>query len=205
MIDTIDPKLLVRQRWNPQQRTPDEKEALKRSILAHGFVRPVLARRSDRAIVDGHGRLEALSDLRALGHDMPAKVPVAWWEGSDAQLRALTLALNNIQGSADIDLLGDTVRDINALVEGDVDLLQELLGSTGYPDAFLDAMLYEQIADEDIDGGDDWEPDDAPAALTTLSFKLAPDRAELIVAALAKRHDDRCEALWKWALADQSR
>src|SRR5256885_1791343 len=68
---------------NPRRIAEDELEALTRSLRTWGFVRPVLARRDDSTVVDGHQRLVA---ARRLG---VAEVPVIWLDISVEQARLL--------------------------------------------------------------------------------------------------------------------
>lgn len=75
-------------------------ESLRRSVSRWGMVEPLVVRRSDQLVIGGHQRLEA---ARALGL---AAVPVVYVEASDAEAKALNLALNRIQGEWDLPKLG---------------------------------------------------------------------------------------------------
>jgi ParB-like chromosome segregation protein Spo0J len=77
-----------------------EMAKLMRSIQQFGMVEPLVVRRSDRLVVGGNQRLEA---ARALGLE---QAPVVLVELSDAEAKALNLALNKIQGTWDLPRLG---------------------------------------------------------------------------------------------------
>jgi len=85
---------------NPRLMCESEMAKLMRSIQQFGMVEPLVVRRSDRLVVGGNQRLEA---ARALGLE---QAPVVLVELSDAEAKALNLALNKIQGTWDLPRLG---------------------------------------------------------------------------------------------------
>jgi len=98
---------------NPRQMVEGERERLKRSIRNFGFVEPLVVRRSDQLVIGGHQRLEA---ARALGMN---EVPVVYVELSDAEAKALNLALNRIQGEWDLPRLGELLEELRVLPDFD--------------------------------------------------------------------------------------
>ncbi len=98
---------------NPRQMAEGERERLKRSIRSFGFVEPLVVRRSDQLVIGGHQRLDA---ARALGMN---EVPVVYVELSDAEARALNLALNRIQGEWDLPKLGELLEELRVLPDFD--------------------------------------------------------------------------------------
>lgn len=87
-IEQVPIDLLVLDPANPRRISPDELDALERSIREFGFVQPVLVRRKDHVVIGGHQRLVA---ARRLGL---ASVPVGFLDLSIEQARVLGLALN---------------------------------------------------------------------------------------------------------------
>jgi len=115
---------------NPRHMPAGELEKLKRSIAEFGFVEPVVARSADRTVIGGHQRLEA---AKALGLK---RVPVVFVEVTEAQAKALNLALNKIQGEWDLPRLGELLEELRDLPD-----LDETL--TGFDFREMDALLAE--------------------------------------------------------------
>jgi len=97
----------------------------------HGFVVPVVARRTDRQIVDGHQRVRA----NALRRRPDELIPVVFLAGiSDTQAKAMNVALNNVAGQGEYDL-----RKLGKLLAGLSGEDLELPAATGFTE--------DQIAD----------------------------------------------------------
>jgi DNA modification methylase len=107
-----------------------EMESLCRSVSHWGMVEPLVVRRSDHLVIGGHQRLEA---AQALGM---ATVPVVYVALSDAEAKALNLALNRIRGEWDLPKLGELLEDLQRLPEVDESL-------TGFGGEEIDALLAE--------------------------------------------------------------
>lgn len=158
-IELVDPDTLNPVDWNPQERTEDELQAIERSILRHGFIVPIVARPSDRAVAGGHGRLEAVARLRQRGYNITA-VPVVWRECDDAELRALNLALNNAQGQPNMQKVADVLAEIEELLPDSEDL-DSLLMATGFSPSELNALTSFIDVDFDESPGEFFETVDA--------------------------------------------
>ena len=115
---------------NPRTMPDGEMASLQRSISQWGLVQPLVVRRADQTIIAGHQRLEA---ARALG--MTA-VPVVWVDVSQAEGKALGLALNRIQGEWDLPRLGELLEELQALPGLDKAL-------TGFSAGEIDDLLAE--------------------------------------------------------------
>ena len=94
---------------NPRLMPAAELEKLKRSIQSFGFVEPLVVRRQDNTIIGGHQRWEA---AKALGY---ATVPVVLVDVSEAEAKALNLALNKIGGEWDLPRLGALLEELQSL------------------------------------------------------------------------------------------
>jgi DNA modification methylase len=101
---------------------------LRRSISKWGLVQPLVVRRADDAIIGGHQRWEA---AKALGHQ---HVPVVYVDLSEAEAKALNLALNRIQGEWDLPKLGKLLAELRELPD-----LDETL--TGFDGPEIDTVL----------------------------------------------------------------
>ncbi len=106
-IDALRPDI-----GNPRHISQDELEALERSIREWGLVDPIIARREDASVIGGHQRLIV---AKRLGMDT---VPVILLDITAEQAKLLGLALNNISGDWDEQLLARLLVDL----QDDVDL-----------------------------------------------------------------------------------
>src|SRR5580765_5178811 len=80
---------------NPRRIGDAELDSLTKSMRAHGFVLPVLARLEDHVVIGGHQRLVA---ARRLGLKT---VPTIFLDVDTEQAKLLNLALNKISGEWD--------------------------------------------------------------------------------------------------------
>ena len=113
---------------NPRQIAAAELEALTRSIQHFGLVDPILARQADRTVIAGHQRLLA---ARKLG--LP-EVPTIFLDVSAAQARLLNVALNQIGGDFDQELLARLLADLQDVPDVDLSL-------TGFADDEIQQLL----------------------------------------------------------------
>ena len=127
-----------------------EMESLRRSVAHWGMVEPLVVRRSDQLVIGGNQRLET---AKALGM---VAVPVAYVEMSDAEAKALNLALNRIRGEWDLPKLGELLEDLQRLPEIDETL-------TGFSGDEVDALLAELERDRATDPREESFPEAAEA------------------------------------------
>ena len=113
---------------NPRRIAEAELAALTRSIATFGVVDPVLARRADRRVIAGHQRLVA---ARRAGL---ATVPVILLDLTAADARLVSVALNQIGGAWDADLLARLLIDLQATTARDLTL-------SGFAEADLQDLL----------------------------------------------------------------
>ena len=113
---------------NPRAMPASEMESLCRSVSHWGMVEPLVVRRSDQLVIGGNQRLEAAKALAM------ATAPVVYVELSDAEAKALNLALNRIRGEWDLPKLGELLEDLRRLPEIDETL-------TGFSGDEVDALL----------------------------------------------------------------
>jgi len=114
--------------YNPRHMSAGEMQKLMRSIREFGFVEPLVVRRADNTVIGGHQRLVAAI---ALGMK---KVPVVYVDVSEAEAKALNLALNRIQGEWDLPKLGELLEELRDLPD-----LDETL--SGFDEPEMDQIL----------------------------------------------------------------
>jgi len=136
---------------NPKAHPTDNVAAIARSIKRFGFAAPIVAWKSRRQIVAGHGRLLAAQllyredpgQLLATDQPGPGMVPVRFLEfASDAEAAALAIADNRLTEANPMDdaTVSELLRELQASgtsIEGlgyDDDALSDLLsGQSGDP------------------------------------------------------------------------
>jgi DNA modification methylase len=125
-IEHVDIDSLHPDPANPRRIAAAELEALTRSLKEWGFVQPVLARREDRVVIGGHQRLLA---ARKLGIKT---VPAIFLDVTLDQARLLNVALNNIAGEFDEELLARMLADLPDAAD---------LTLTGFDEGELEKLL----------------------------------------------------------------
>ncbi len=113
---------------NPRGMLENARDALDRSMAEFGFIEPIIVRREDHTIIGGHMRVQA---ARRLGR---TEVPVIFVDVSEAQARALNLALNRIHGQWDEVLLARLLAELDADPDIDISL-------TGFADDEIQRLL----------------------------------------------------------------
>lgn len=114
--------------WNPRVISAEQRAALKRSLEAFGAVDPAIVREDDNLIVGGHQRVMVAAE--DLGYET---FPCVLVHGTDAQMMALNVALNQISGAWDDDKLAALLTklkssDVDATLTGfDEDQITKLL------------------------------------------------------------------------------
>lgn len=122
------------------------------SLTEHGWVQPVVCRRSDNMIIAGHQRVAASDELRSWVYNVDKQewqkrkkpeskdkvmIPVFYVDNiDDAAAKALNLKLNKIQGDWDYEKLTDLLSDLQ---------LQNVQVPTGFTAAEIDELLSNKV------------------------------------------------------------
>ena len=173
---------------NPRNPRKHGQEVLRlaRTILRTTWGAPILAQRSTRRIIGGHGRLEAAREILAGievdgelrgGHEHvfaqgapgPGFVPVRWLDVSDAEADAMTLADNarGLQGEDDAALIAEMAAQFGRE--------SEMMRDVGYSAETLDRMIA-GAGDAIIDGAEPVSADDQ----SRLDAKVCPHCGEVL-------------------------
>ena len=146
---------------NPRRIGEAELAALTRSIATFGLVDPILARRHDRRVIAGHQRLAA---ARRAGL---ATVPVILLDLTAEDARLLNVALNQIGGAWDADLLARLLIDLQETTARDLTL-------SGFAEADLQALLTRFDRREKRDRPERFDLEEALAAYDRDATGIAP-------------------------------
>lgn len=138
--EMVHPSRLVETVFNPNKMSPQEYEALKKSIQEHGFVEPVVVQKSGMRIIGGHHRVRAIKELAIEAGVSIPEIPCVVLDIADAAAKRLNLKLQHIHGKPDARLLGELLIDIfdEHIVEEDA-----LSLGLGYDDALKHMRLVE--------------------------------------------------------------
>ena len=146
---------------NPRRIEEDELAALTRSIATFGVVDPVLARRADRRLIAGHQRIVA---ARRAGL---TTVPVILLDLPVEDARLLNVALNQIGGEWEADLLARLLIDLRATADRDLTL-------SGFAEADLADLLTRFDQREKRARPERFDLDEALAAVDRDASGIAP-------------------------------
>lgn len=93
---------------NPNELPPRQREALKKSIQANGFLQPILVWKKGRKMVlcDGFHRAAVMQEL---GYET---APAMVIEGTEEQVRLLRISLNRVRGNLDYSIMSEELKDI---------------------------------------------------------------------------------------------
>ncbi len=130
--------------YNPRRISPDDLDALKKSIREFGLVDPIIAnernkdtgwKEKDRGlvVVGGHQRIRAATELGL------ASIPVVVVRLTEAREKVLNLALNNVGGDFDTRALAALLKDLQ--------IAKVDLGPTGFDDQEIAVMVARLEAD----------------------------------------------------------
>lgn len=188
-ISLLDINKVQANPWNPNVQTDNQYRAEKESIVANGFLAPILVRKFEDGwqVIDGEHRWRGLKDLKAnplpnvkvheslntlLLEDL---IPAIVIDADDAKAKKLTIILNETRGRADFARLGKLLTEIK------IDLPDDLGVGLPYTEAQLTELLaisafkWDEmkipVKDEDFEGG---RPDDGSFKLQAI---LSPDEA----------------------------
>jgi DNA modification methylase len=148
---------------NPRRISDAQLESLTRSLKEYGFIQPVLARREDKTVIGGHQRLIA---ARRLGFKT---VPTVFLDLSVEQARVLNVALNQISGDWDRELLARLLSDLKPIEDIDLTL-------TGFGEDELAKLLKSLDARDKKERVEDFDLD---AALEAAQARPRAQRGEI--------------------------
>lgn len=143
-------------RWlqpeNLKSQTAAQKEKLKESIKANGFLMPFLVweNESEIFILDGHHRQPALLELEKEGHKIPDDLPAVWIDVRDErEARKILLIYNSAYSSIIKEGLFEFIADLDP-----TELLKEINLSD------FDKELSELLKEPDFEPGTEEEQSD---------------------------------------------
>ncbi len=105
--------------YNPRKIGPRELEALKTSLRQHGFVENLVVQRASRqygenVLVAGHQRLKAAREIAVEDNVEVPALPCIVLDIDDRTAKRLNVALNNVGGEFDAQMLAELLEDVNA-------------------------------------------------------------------------------------------
>lgn len=183
MIKYLDISKVVTNPWNPNVQNERQYGAEIESIVANGFLAPILVRevKGSYQIIDGEHRWKALKEI--YDNNLPTDnikdlaekkvIPAVVIEVDDARAKKLTIIMNETRGRADLAKLGDLLNEIK------IELPEELKLGLPYTDIQLNELM--DIATFDWSALDipvsdeELEVDDSKAGEFKISAVLSPE------------------------------
>lgn len=155
-IQVIDIDKLNPAKYNPRvdlKPGDPEYEKLKRSIKEFGYVEPIVWNKRTGNVVGGHQRLKILKE------EGYKKVKVSVVELSEAQEKALNIALNKISGDWDEEKLHQIFKELQEDVDIDIEL-------TGFDMEEIDDIVANfdttEVVEDDFDLEEELEKEEDP-------------------------------------------
>lgn len=124
--DMLDIGDLMELQGKLKSRGQKDIDKIKRSVKKHGFATPFFVWKDSKDtnyVLDGHGRLEALRQMRDIdGYDIPL-LPVVYVEcKSKADAKELLLKITSQYGKVSMSGLDEFIQDVPEFIYDDVDL-----------------------------------------------------------------------------------
>lgn len=128
-IQWLDAKSLEGNDYNPNAVFSPELKLLERSILATGWVQPVLISK-DNIIIDGFHRWSLTMDSKAINEKYKGKLPCAVLDVDRGEAMVLTVRMNRAKGSHIAVRMSEMVKELIDTHKYEVDHLCKELGAT---------------------------------------------------------------------------
>lgn len=165
----VDPTKLKPDPKNPRRISKRQMQALEASIDAEGFVVPVVVQKSTNMLIGGHQRVEALLKLCREDKKTPPKIPAVILDVTDRRAKILNLALNNIEGEFDEDLLSSFLRGLQL----EAPFVDDEIMVTGFSEQDVSALL---LLSEPEPPGNDGVSSFARSVTLTVKFETTQAR-----------------------------
>ena len=155
----VDVSSLILAEYNPRKISEQDKSALRASILAHGFVVPIVVQEKTNIIIGGHQRITVLREMygqaevgQLIGEDgkpiplkdLPKKVWAMKLDIDEHDAKRLNVSLNHIGGEFDELKLAEVFQ---SLLDEDQEL--DLL-SMGFEQESVDDLLGLLVEDNSV-------------------------------------------------------
>ena len=133
-------------------RTDEDIRKIIRSIIDYGFSFPffVWSDEGINYVLDGHGRLDAISIMVDEGYEIPPLPVVYVKANSEAHAKALLLQINSLHGETSRDELLALIEEIGADL-GDLSFPQVIFDDTIFEPEYYPEIDTSDIQDYDID------------------------------------------------------
>lgn len=131
-----------KRRKNPNNMSPQQIAALKRGIVEHGFLVPVVihGEPGNYELIDGHHRADVLNEL---GVQLIPAIILGTLAEAEAVVR--TIALNHNKGNQDLAMIAEIMQNLSA----QENWLIEDLGVTGFTEEEINLLLESVNSDPD--------------------------------------------------------
>lgn len=127
-IEWVDPTTLRANGYNPNVVLTQELNLLKHSLLAQGWLQPVLAS-TEGEIIDGYHRWWLSHNDKDVMKMSEGKVPVAFLDLTEAERMTLTIRINRAKGNHVAYKMHEIVYKLNKELGMDLDTIAKEIGA----------------------------------------------------------------------------
>lgn len=172
-IEMVPGEKLIAAPWRTTYIVKPDLEVLVRSMTDHGWLQPIIVRRENNMIIDGHYRWEIAGQVKQIRRSTKGLIPVIYNDCTDIHAQLIHIQMNRGRGSTFAKPASKIVRNlINSKLYDESELRKILSMSADEFDVMYDGTLIKsrKIAEHKYSRA--WVPVEAPASIT--------DQAEVI-------------------------
>lgn len=160
--------------WRATHVLKPDMKLLAQSMIAFGWVAPIIVRQKDSRIIDGYHRWVIAQNDREFARKHGAKtVPVIFYDVDSIDAMVMHIALNRSRGQLVARHLSPLVKSILKTKKySEADMRRMLTMSRQELDTLLDGTLFKQRKVEDYEYSKAWVPVEVPAGQTIDSVKI---------------------------------
>jgi len=153
---------------NPRVIDGKGRRKLRESLRTFGLFKPLLVwknKKKKTVVIGGNQRLSVLKDMAERGEPIETRVPVIYFEGSEAEAKMVSIRDNQSDGEWDWSALPNYVEELNSLSDPEFDDLN----LTGFDSATL--MDLQSLASDIESNQPDEEKEESDEPQSTRSHK----------------------------------
>lgn len=179
-VEWVDGNDLSPAPWRSVYVLRPDLEVLQRSMVDYGWLQPIVVRRANNTIIDGHHRWEIAGFTKFVKEKHDGRVPVHYVDCGDVEARLMHLRLNRGRGNVTAKKMSQILRDVKMSGLYEEKRIRRMLVMT--PDEYdvmIDGTLVKSRKVGDHKYSSAWVPVEAPATATeTASVIERPPNAD---------------------------
>jgi len=180
-IDYIKGEDLVAAPWRCTHVLKPDLEVLVRSMIEYGWLTPIVARKANNMIIDGHHRWQIAANVKEFRKATKGVVPVHYIDCNEYEAMMMHARLNRGRGSVTAKPLSNVIkRLLLSKIYNEESIRFALVMKNDELDLMIDGTLLKSKKVADHKYSQAWVPVEAPASITETSTIIErppnPDR-----------------------------